>query len=207
MSATACSNNRIRRQASGFTLLEVLVVLIIVGLVAASLFEGLARLNDVRGRLSPFLSTSEREGLLNGWFRTAVNDIVPDKENGKHVFKGTAASFSGLTLTPFAQDPGGPSAFTWDLAYDAAHDRTELRYTGYDQKPLTLRGWDGHKTGFTYLGPDLAWHDAWPPGLQKSKQLPLAIRLLAGDQGFVLVGAIRGEKDPPPDPVKLFVGQ
>ena len=32
-----------------------LVVLIIVGLVASSLFEAMTRLNDVRGRLSPFL--------------------------------------------------------------------------------------------------------------------------------------------------------
>jgi len=83
MSVTRCSTDRPARgpaRQAGFSILEVMVVLIIVGLVAASMFEALSRLNDVRGRLGPFLSTSEREGLMNSWFRTAVNDIVPDKK-------------------------------------------------------------------------------------------------------------------------------
>jgi prepilin-type N-terminal cleavage/methylation domain-containing protein len=195
-----------RAAASGFTILEVLVVLIIVGMVAGSLFAALSRLNDVRGRLSPFLATSEREGLLNSWFRTAINDIVPDKLQGPDAFVGTAKSFSGLTLAPLAGDPGGPTPFKWELVYDAQHDLTELRYTGFDQKPIELRRWQGSKPQFSYLGTDQAWHDSWPPGLQKVKQLPLAIRLYAVDQEIVIAAAIRGEKDPPPDPVRLFTG-
>jgi prepilin-type N-terminal cleavage/methylation domain-containing protein len=195
-----------RAAASGFTILEVLVVLIIVGMVAGSLFAALSRLNDVRGRLSPFLATSEREGLLNSWFRTAINDIVPDKLQGPDAFVGTARSFSGLTLAPLAGDPGGPTPFKWELAYDAQHDLTELRYTGFDQKPIELRRWQGSKPQFSYLGTDQSWHDSWPPGLQKVKQLPLAIRLYAIDQEIVIAAAIHGEKDPPPDPVRLFTG-
>src|ERR1700744_1745121 len=101
MSATRCSTDRRaldRGRNAGFTILEVLVVLIIVGLVASSLFEAMVRLNDVRGRLSPFLAETERVGLMNSWFRVAVNDIVPDDQYGKNIFKGAPRSFSGLTL-------------------------------------------------------------------------------------------------------------
>jgi prepilin-type N-terminal cleavage/methylation domain-containing protein len=209
MSATRCSTRRRVRPAgrgAGFTLLEVLVVLIIVGLVASSLFEAMTRLNDVRGRLSPFLAESERVGLLNSWFRTAVNDIVPDQQDGKNVFKGAARSFSGLTLGPLSGDPGAPSPFQWDLVYDSLHDRTVLRYTGFDKNPIEVRGWRGDKTQFAYLKPDLTWTDAWPPGIQKAKQLPLAIRLYAPEEDSTIVAAIRGEKDAPPDPVSLFLG-
>jgi|HubBroStandDraft_1064217.scaffolds.fasta_scaffold00076_20 prepilin-type N-terminal cleavage/methylation domain-containing protein len=203
-----CSTDlRFTARRGGFTLLEVMVVLIIVGLVAATLFEALSRLNDVRGRLGPFLGTSEREALENSWFRTAVNDIIPDKALAKNVFSGKANSFSGLTMAPLSGDPGGPSPFKWELVYDGMRDRTVLRFTGYDQKPQDVRDWRGSKADFAYLGADLTWHDSWPPGLQKVKQLPLAIRLWAADEGVAIVAAIRGEKEPPPDPKALFLGQ
>jgi prepilin-type N-terminal cleavage/methylation domain-containing protein len=207
MSATRCSNSRGAARSRGFTVLEVMVVLIIVGMVAVSLFQALERLNDVRGRLSPFLSASDREGLVNSYFRNAVNQIVADKKLAKNVFAGNPVGFSGLTLTPLAGDPGGPGPFRWDLVYDAGQDRTTLRYTGFDQKPLDLRGWRGNKVTFAYLSPDLTWLDSWPPPLGKSKQLPLAIRLYAADDGIVIAAAIRGEKEPPPDPLSLFLGQ
>ena len=211
MSAIHCSSERRtagdRRASGGFTLLEVLVVLLIVGLIATTLFEALSRFNDMRGRLGPYLSISEREGLMNSWFHTAVNDIVPDKPDGKNRFKGGPLSFSGLTMAPLAGDPGGPSSFLWELVYDGNHDRTLLRFTGWDQKPIEVRFWQGSKIAFGYLGPDYAWTEAWPPGLKKAKQLPLAIRLYAKDEGAVMVAAIRGEKEPPPDPLAPFTGQ
>ena len=207
MSATASSNNRRTGARSGFTLLEMLVVLVIVGLVSAMLFEALVRLNDVRGRLSPFLSTSERVGLMNGWFRNAVNGLVPDVLRGPHAFTGDARHFSGLTLAPFDGDPGGPTPCKWELDYDVNHDRTTLRYIGYDDKVQELRSWRGSKIEFGYLKPDLTWSDAWPPGLQHAKELPVAIRLYSVDEGTVVVGSIRGEKDPPPDVVKFLTGQ
>jgi prepilin-type N-terminal cleavage/methylation domain-containing protein len=209
MSATLCSTDRRALEAgrsAGFTILEVLVVLIIVGLVASSLFEAMTRLNDVRGRLSPFLAESERTGLMNSWFRTSVNDVVPDQEYGKNIFKGAARSFSGLSLAPLSGDPGAPSPFQWDLVYDALHDRTVLRYTGYDKNPIEVRGWHGDKTAFAYLAPDLSWSESWPPGIQKTKQLPLAVRLYTPEEGSTIVAAIRGEKDMPPDPAALFLG-
>ena len=209
MSATPCSTDRRLARAghsAGFSILEVLVVLIIVGLVASSLFEAMTRLNDVRGRLSPFLAESERIGLMNSWFRSAINDIVPDQEYGKNIFKGAPRSFSGLTLAPLAGDPGAPSPFQWDLVYDSLHDRTVLRYTGYDKKPIEVRGWHGDKTAFAYLAPDLSWSETWPPGILKTKQLPMAIRLYTPEEGTTIVAAIRGEKDMPPDPAALFLG-
>jgi len=184
----------------------VLVVLIIVGLVAGSMFEAMVRLNDVRGRLSPFLGETERLGLMNSWFRTAVNDIVPDQQGGKNIFKGGVHSFSGLTLGPLQGDPGAPSPFLWELVYDSLHDRTVLRYTGFDQNPIEVRGWRGDHTAFAYLSPDLSWSESWPPGIQKTKQLPLAIRLYAPEEDATIVAAIRGEKDTPPDPAALFLG-
>jgi prepilin-type N-terminal cleavage/methylation domain-containing protein len=187
---------RMRRGQSGFTLLEMMVVLVVVGLVSVSLFEALAQMGQVRDRLAPFLTASEREGPLNGWFRQAVNGLVADRVGGEHVLVGGANGFSGLTLEPLGADPGGPTPFQWALVYATSGDYTSLVYSGEGAPPREIRRWPGSKVSFSYLGPDLVWYDSWPPALKRARQLPAAVRLADPRTGFALVGAVKRTVDP-----------
>jgi hypothetical protein len=187
------------RSVAGFIVLEMLVVLVVVGLIAASLFEGMGRLNDMSGRLSPFLAASERDQLTNLWFRQSINGAWPDQKDGALVFAGAGTGFSGLTLAPLNEYPGRPTEFKWQLVYDSLRDQTALVYTGFGAQVLEVRRWHGSRINFSYLGPDLIWHDTWPPGIEQAAQLPVAVRLFADDDHAAVVAAVKGETDPLPE--------
>lgn len=185
--------------AVGFTLLEVLVVLLVVALIAASLFEGLARFNDARSRFGLHApGNSDKDSLLDFWFRETVNSAWSGAEGDAPVFIGNRATFSGLTLMPLDRSPGAPTEFKWDLVYNSLSDRTTLVYTGVDGRPRELRSWAGSRIGFSYLGSDLVWHDDWPIDGQHTGQLPLAVRLFASTQHWTVVAAVKGETTPAP---------
>jgi prepilin-type N-terminal cleavage/methylation domain-containing protein len=187
---------RMKEGQSGFTLLEMLVVLVVVGLVSVSLFEALAQMGQVSERLAPHLAVSEREGLLDGWFRNAVNGLLADRAGGENIFIGGANGFSGLTLEPLGADPGGPTPFQWALVYATSGNYTSLVYRGDGTPPREIRRWPGSKPSFSYLGPDLAWYDTWPPGLKQARQLPAAVRLTDPGSGFTVVGAVKRTVEP-----------
>jgi len=184
------------RSVAGFTVLEMLVVLVVVGLIAISLFEGVGRLNDMSWRLGPFLQRSERDRLTKLWFRQSINGAWPDRKDGAHVFVGAATQFSGLTLAPLNEYPGRPTEFKWQLVYDSLRDETTLVYTGFGPWALEVRQWHGSNINFSYLAPDLTWHDAWPPGIGQAAQLPVAVRLFAEDDHAVVAAAVKGATDP-----------
>jgi prepilin-type N-terminal cleavage/methylation domain-containing protein len=187
------------RSVTGFTVLEMLVVLVVVGLIAASLFEGVGRLKDMSGRLGPFLAKSERDQLTNLWFRQSINGAWPDRKDGAHLFVGSGTEFSGLTLAPLNEYPGRPTEFKWQLVYDSLRDQTALVYTGFGPQALEVRQWRGSRINFSYLAPDLTWHDAWPPGIEQAAQLPVAVRLFAEDDHVVVVAAVKRATDPLPE--------
>ena len=187
------------RSVAGFTVLEMLVVLVVVGLIAASLFDGIGRLTDMSWRLGPFLQKSERDQLTKFWFRQSINGAWPDQKDGAHVFVGVATQLSGLTLAPLNEYPGRPTEFKWQLVYDSLRDQTTLVYTGFGPPALEVRQWHGSKINFSYLAPDLTWHDAWPPGIEQAAQLPDAVRLFAEDDHVVVVAAVKGATDALPE--------
>ena len=81
----------------GFTLVEMLVVLLIVGMVSGLLFDGAAQLMSMQARLERQLTTVRGEALRADWSRQVVQGIQPDYADGKQVFKGTPRGFSGLS--------------------------------------------------------------------------------------------------------------
>ena len=121
------------RSVTGCTwfFLQMLVVLVVVGLIAASLFEGVGRLKDMSGRLGPFLAKSERDQLTNLWFRQSINGAWPDRKDGAHLFVGSGTEFSGLTLAPLNEYPGRPTEFKWRLVYDFPARSNRSRLYGF----------------------------------------------------------------------------
>jgi len=88
-----------KREQSGFTLVEVLVTLVLLGMVAAILFGSLKQVIEARTRLRPYLDQSEQTTMVAGWFRQTVQGLMADYDTGPRRFAATPKDFSGLTVT------------------------------------------------------------------------------------------------------------
>lgn len=150
---------------SGFTLLEMLVVMVLTALVVGIAFEGLSRVADLRVRLARHLDGALDETVVASWFRASVSALQPDLDAAPDAFKGSATEMSGLTLQPVDQSPGAASAFAWRLAQESASGLTRLSYRGVDGTWREIAAWPGAGARFLYAGPDGEWRSEWPPPL------------------------------------------
>lgn len=201
----------LKREQSGFTLVEMLVALVLLSMVAAIVFGSLRQVIEARTRLRPYLDQSEQTTMVAGWFRQTVQGLMADYDTGRHRFTATPEDFSGLTVSPLIGPPGTPTAFHWSLHYDSANDLTVLEYDEPRAAAMRVADWAGAEGAFSYYGDDQEWHDRWAPPekpdqSQTIPQLPRLIRLggLPQDRLPMIVAAPRGSPFPrplPPDPM------
>ncbi len=182
------------RRQRGFTLVEMLVVLVLTALVAAIAFEGLARVADLRLRLARHLDGALDETVTGAWFRASIAALQPDLAEAPGVFRGSAAEMSGLTLRPLDLPAGATTPFGWRLRVDAASGTTRLGYRGADGAWREIAAWPGAGARFLYAGADGEWRSEWPPPLSGSApigqvvprqppQLPRFVRIDGGSGG------------------------
>lgn len=184
---------RQRDAARGFTLLEMLVVLVLVALVVGMVFEGLGRVADLRFRLARHLDGALDGAIVGSWFRTSVAAMLPAQEGAPDAFKGGPTELSGLTLQPLDQPTGAAVSFAWRLAPEQSSGLTRLSYRGADGSWREIAAWPGSGARFLYAGPDGEWRDEWPPPLgagrtplgrvveMRQPQLPRFVRLEGGN--------------------------
>jgi prepilin-type N-terminal cleavage/methylation domain-containing protein len=186
------------RQAA-FTLIEMLVVLLIVGMTTTLLFQMLSQTFRMQ-RYAGIQITDSRQGAMEAdWFRQVVNGLQPDYTGAKDVFKGGARKLSGLSNNPLTATYGAPVAVALELAYDRENDLTRLYY-GHETDGTLLMAWPHDVGRFMYVDATGDIHDAWPPPMGLWPQLPQAIRLEftqeLGPQ--VIVAVPRGPIEPAP---------
>jgi prepilin-type N-terminal cleavage/methylation domain-containing protein len=203
-SVPPCFINSASRKG-GFTLIEILVVMVIVGLISAILFTAFERVLDIRVRLAAFLEGTDVPTLVAQWFRGSVEGLVPDVANGADRFAGGPQGFTGLSLAPLDAAPGIPMRIAWVLQYDADSARTYLRYRTGDAAPVTVASWPGKLGDMAYCGPDLQCANAWPPAADAA-QLPALIRLEAvrGTEFWPILAAPRSAHNPLPKPLNPY---
>jgi prepilin-type N-terminal cleavage/methylation domain-containing protein len=177
--------------ATGFTLVEMLVVLVIVGMIAAMLFSSYQRILDVRIRLTAFLDGTDAPTLIASWFRGSVEGMLPEQKDGADVFAGTKRRLVGLSAAPIDGMPGVPTRIAWELAFDTASARTTLTYRSGTAAPLTVASWPGDRGGLRYCGPRLDCADSWPPPGGMSGETPSQLPAL------IILQAVRGTTDWP----------
>jgi len=184
--------------AAGFTIVEILVVLIIVAAISGVLLFAFERVLDIRVRLAAFLEGTDVPTLIAGWFRDSVEGLLPDAKGGADQFIGDAKGFSGLSVAPIDGMPGVPIRIGWALDFDAAAGRTYLRYRTGDAGLLTAASWPGDLGSLSYCGPDLICGDRWPPPDVRAAELPALIRLDAvkGTQFWPILAAPQADRDP-----------
>ena len=189
----------------GFTLLEVLVVLIIVSMVSGIVFQAFEITLRLNRRFGLEQANSQQGAMLADWFRQSIRGLQPDYTEGKSIFKGGEKRISGLSTNTLAADYGVPAALVWELAFDPDRGETSLRYgTGDNSAPLI--SWPGTAGRFVYFDAKGEAHDSWPPPLGMWPQLPAAIRLEAarGSEPYVIVATPLGPARRPARPKDFF---
>lgn len=186
------------RSKSGFTLVEVLVVLIIVGIVSGVLFQALENAYRLQRRFGTELFKVQQGQMAADWYRQTVHGLYPDYPEGRNVFQGSEREFSGLSLNPLGDDYGASTPITWKLKRNEQDGGNELIYST-EQRETPILSWQGKPARFVYLDEQQAPHDSWPPKLGLSAQLPKQIHLVAQDAGesVVIVASPQGPATPP----------
>ena len=175
-----------RRTSGGFTLIEVLVVLILVGMTSGILFQAMQRAFGLQARFGSELFKAQQGQMATGWYRQTVQGLLPDYPGGSSFFRGDATGFAGLSSNPLDEDYGAPTSIAWKLQPNADTGTTDLVYTDA-QHTTTVLNWRSSKARFVYLDNQLTPHEQWPPPLGLFAQLPTHIELQVTEEGQPVV--------------------
>lgn len=195
------------RPERGFTLVEVLVVLVITSLVSALLFQALAQIYRVQGRFGDQLAQSQGGAMRADWYRQLLQGLQADYADGKQKFTGASDHLAGLTATTPRVAGGAAEWIELRLVpSDTSSQGGDVRMkTSLGE--VVLLTWSGQgRAEFSYLDANGAEHPQWPALLRASvlaadastqQQIPAAILLkLPGQDGLqVIVAVPRGERE------------
>lgn len=192
-----------KKTSAGYSLLEMLVVFVIVGLISSLLLQGLTYILQLRLRFLDAVKVQQADALREYWFRSVSRAVLPDQPEGSHGFQGDDRGFSGLTVAALQAPAGLPTPFAWRLDYRKEEDETWLQYQEDGQESSWgIMSWRGDVGSFLYLGEDETWYSEWPPPtLEKTAQLPAAIGLRRPVEGEPAVWfvTLQGRREPRPE--------
>jgi prepilin-type N-terminal cleavage/methylation domain-containing protein len=176
----------------GFTLMEVLVVLMITGLLAGLLFTSLQTLAIADRRIAERAQREGASALAVAWWRDSAATVMADREV---VFSGQSDAFEALaTDTP--QQTARQRRVRWSIA-GASGDTLALDGEGLPRLTLSPGVQD---LRFAYLDDEGRQHPRWPPAQGEHPMLPEAIVLLArgSPDRVVAMAGISGPRSPRP---------
>lgn len=190
----------------GFTLIEVLVVLVLISLLATMITQSLVYVFNLRERVMEQLTHNRDFSSSERWYRNSVHGTVADLEELERGFEGDRNGFSAVTLAPVHLDYGVPTQIRW-LLVDTA-DGQLLRYEAEDGNRFDLLSWSDASGQFSYLDHDGEWQDQWPPRFgEETLQLPAGVLFEGWHRGkpSIWFSNIPAQKEPrlglriPPD--------
>lgn len=195
----------------GFTLLEILVVLVIVTLVSTLLLQGFSYSLNLREKVLRQLGRVQNNELVESWFRKSTASFVLREKRLEDplFFKGSVNRISGDTLFSLDQPIGVLTTIEWILESDA-DGYVKLFYTSNylqrdskisqnkRQQRWQVAKWLAASANFTYLDKDRNWHQNWPPN-EYPDELPTGIMLSIDKEirPFFWYSRILGDKKAP----------
>lgn len=169
-------SRRTSPQQSGFTLIEVLVVLIMTGTITGVLFQALERAYRLQDRFGVELFGAQQGQMATDWYRQTVQGLRTDYPDGKNLFKGNEQEFSGLSDNSLGSQYGAPTPIRWQIRTNLRSGLIDLVYLEQD-KETTILSWPTKGTRFVYVDDQHTQHDTWPPPFGLWPQLPKQIQL------------------------------
>lgn len=185
-------------RARGFTILEMLVVLTIVGFITSILFQALDQVYKLQGRFGLQLAESQQGAMYTDWFRQVVQGLQTDYPNGKEKFQGSESEFTGVTTSALSTNYGAPTTVNLSLQYNNREEMTDLLYTA-NQRKMKLSSWPGKKsTRFIYVDVKGEQHDTWPPHFGIWPQLPnmILLQIQKNAEPQMIAAVPRGSLEP-----------
>ncbi|MBL8645143.1 MAG: prepilin-type N-terminal cleavage/methylation domain-containing protein [Rhodospirillaceae bacterium] len=146
----------------GFTLLEVIVVLVIISLISLVMMQGMTLVLNMRNNLGAQIVDIDQEALRRSLVLQPIEGIVPDFAEGEYMFKGNEEAIAGLTLKPLLRRGGRPIPFSLRLTYDNQSKINTLIYQEDEDAPIELTTWEGEPARFQFLVGDTDWTAVWP---------------------------------------------
>ena len=173
----------------GFTLFEVLVVLVITGMVGAILMQGFSIVLSTRLSVAEAIGNMQGVVLKQSIITEPLRGIVPDESNMPVPFKGQSRMLSGRTVRGLMSPPGVPTFFV--LSLENASGGTKLVYEETGMPKTDIAYWSGRAPSFKYRDFNGGWLDVWPPPGSVS-QTPWLIQLDGAPTGAPLVISVLG---------------
>lgn len=198
-------------RAAGFTLLEMLVVLLIAGMALALTTQALGQYQRAHARVSAAAQAGREYRLAESWLRGAIAGLIAVEDNRlpgastwrrdeekPAVFAGRSDGFHGMTLSPVLAGQGIPTRQSWRIVRAATGKDVLELVEGDATLSLPMPG-DG-PLRFHYLDEKGRSHPQWPPAQGAWPQLPAVVALDLGPgaqgRGATLVAAVTGLRDP-----------
>lgn len=171
------ANKAPAKETSGFTLMEMLVVLVIVGLVSGVLIDSLTSVLRAKLSAGDRITAIQVRLIEENQLRTLLQGVVTDYPDRPNAFKGNEKEISGLSVTPLLTEQGRPTSFSLKIEPTDTVDHHALVYSEADHPPVILRTWSGNGGRFLFLASGDAglteWQDRWeiPKALQKLREI------------------------------------
>lgn len=193
------SSNSVLRP-TGFTLLELLVVVLLVSLLASLLMQGFIYLSGVYSTVARRQAHAQQQELLEGWVRDSIQSLTNGLDSAKPLpdFSGDAERFGGISLRSIARFGSG-EAIRIEWLINQSLEKTQLIYSespvqGGDTVQYVIREWPGVSAQWRYWD-GKSWLNSFPErtavfNSKPQPKLPLAIALYV---------------DSVPNPIELIV--
>ena len=172
------------RAARGFTLLEVLVVLVITGMISAILIQGLGVTLNVRNSIAATILDLKSVVLNRNIIAEPVIGVIPDYPEKPYAFRGDRDAMQGLTIRSLDHQNGVPRPFRLYFQRDMAQNSTALIFQTEGQESHVLGRWPGSSGFFAYHDLTGGWQEVWPPPRDdRAPQTPWLVRINTGVPG------------------------
>jgi general secretion pathway protein J len=183
---------RLHTGNAGFTLLEVIVVLVITSLISVVLIQGLGIVLGTRTRVAANILDLDRVVLHRNLVLEPLRGTVPDYTNHPFIFSGNGQRIRALTVRALEERMGTPTGYTMTLDYNSDRGETIVKYEEDGHEPIELMSWKGNSGTFSYRDRAGDWSDRWPTD-KPASQTPWVIRLEPGDKETpTMVASIAG---------------
>ncbi len=185
MSASACQAPTIvSRAKAGFTLMEILVVMTIVGLMMPLLYANIRAGVTAWAQGQAHVSHAHKIQNVQTWLRKQLGQAYPkfivSPDMAGHVdFDGQASSLQFISPLPEALGGGGWAKTTLLISEGdgglqlTVSQRPELAWDEVPEAPQTRLIGNLKSASFSYFGGDNQWHDHW----QNEKAFPRLIKM------------------------------